>query len=140
MKRFSIVQTGYDINEVNRFIDVVINRLEKLSNENTILNNEIKRIKTENNNNEINNQNLSKALIAVQEATNKMKEMAQNEANMIIEEAKRNASSIVHEALVTAQRTENESDILKKNIMVHKSKLKTQIEILSKLIEESDEF
>ena len=34
MKRFSIVQNGYDIDEVNRFIDIVIRRLEKLDNEN----------------------------------------------------------------------------------------------------------
>ena len=34
MKRFSIVQNGYDIDEVNRFIDIVIRRLEKLDEEN----------------------------------------------------------------------------------------------------------
>ena len=34
MKRFSIVNNGYDINEVNRFIDIVIERLEKLNAEN----------------------------------------------------------------------------------------------------------
>lgn len=140
MKRFSIVQTGYDINEVNRFIDIVINRLEKISNENTILSREIEKLKEEKINNEINNKDLSRALIAVQETTDKMKEMANIEAKMIIEEAKRNASSIVHEALVSAQKIENESNILKKNIMVHKSKLKSQIEILSKLIEENNEF
>ena len=31
MKRFSIVENGYDIDEVNRFIDIVIGRLEKLN-------------------------------------------------------------------------------------------------------------
>ena len=44
MKRFSIVQTGYDINEVNRFIDIVVNRLEKISNENTLLTRENERL------------------------------------------------------------------------------------------------
>ena len=34
MKRFSVVQNGYDIDEVNRFIDIVIARLEKLNTEN----------------------------------------------------------------------------------------------------------
>ena len=34
MKRFSIVEHGYDIDEVNRFIDIVIERLEKLNTEN----------------------------------------------------------------------------------------------------------
>ena len=37
MKRFSIVENGYDIDEVNRFIDIVISRLEKLNTENATL-------------------------------------------------------------------------------------------------------
>ena len=37
MKRFSIVENGYDIDEVNRFIDIVIGRLEKLNTENATL-------------------------------------------------------------------------------------------------------
>ena len=37
MKRFTIVQNGYNIEEVNRFIDIVIKRLEKLNNDNSLL-------------------------------------------------------------------------------------------------------
>lgn len=140
MKRFSIVQTGYDINEVNRFIDVVVNRLEKISNENTMLTREIERLKEEKYTKQLDEQKLSKAIIAIEETTDKMKKLAKEEASMIIDEAKRNANSIVHEALVTAQRTENEANLLKKNIMVYKSKLKSQVEILSKLIEENEEI
>ena len=33
MKRFTITSEGYNVDEVNRFIDVVIKRLEKLNNE-----------------------------------------------------------------------------------------------------------
>lgn len=140
MKRFSIVQTGYDVNEVNRFIDVVITRLEKISNENMLLNREIERLKEENSSKKLDEQKLSKAIIAIEETTDKIKNLAKEEASMIIEEAKRNANAIVHEALVTAQRTENEVNLLKKNIMVYKSKLKTEVEILSKLIEENEEI
>ena len=34
MKRFKVVSNGYDMDEVNKFIDVVIKRLEKLNEEN----------------------------------------------------------------------------------------------------------
>ena len=37
MKRFTMTQNGYNVDEVNRFIDVVIKRLEKLNNENSLL-------------------------------------------------------------------------------------------------------
>jgi len=36
MKRFTIVQNGYNVEEVNRFIDIVIKRLEKLNNDNSL--------------------------------------------------------------------------------------------------------
>ena len=35
MKRFSIVSNGYNIEEVNNFIDIVIKKLEKLSQDNS---------------------------------------------------------------------------------------------------------
>ena len=140
MKRFSIVQTGYDINEVNRFIDVVINRLERISNENMLLNKEIEKLKEENSYKKIEEQKLSKAIIAIEETTDKMKNLAKEEANMIIEEAKRNANSIVHEALVTAQKTENEANLLKKRIMVYKAKLRSEVEILTKIIQENEKI
>ena len=35
MKRFTIVQNGYNVEEVNRSIDIVIKRLEKLNNDNS---------------------------------------------------------------------------------------------------------
>ena len=37
MKRFTVVNEGYNMEEVNRFIDIVIKRLEKLNNENAML-------------------------------------------------------------------------------------------------------
>ena len=36
MKRFTVVNEGYNMEEVNRFIDIVIKRLEKLNNENIV--------------------------------------------------------------------------------------------------------
>ena len=53
MKRFTIVNNGYNVDEVNRFIDVVIKRLEKEYNvitlENGIEYTEIDRINFNNN-------------------------------------------------------------------------------------------
>ena len=37
MKRFTIVNSGYNVDEVNRFIDVVIKRLEKLNSDNALM-------------------------------------------------------------------------------------------------------
>lgn len=145
MKRFSIVENGYNIEEVNNFIDVVIKKLEKLSADNNNYLIQLETLKKQGiANNQINNDNsidlkVSKALIAAQETTDKMKELAKEEASLIIKEAKENANAIVHEALVNAQRTEQEYELLKKNYNVYRTKLKALVEAQLELIENSEE-
>ena len=139
MKRFSIVQNGYDIDEVNRFIDIVIRRLELLDNENKKSLAEIESLKQKLNSssNQIDSEKISKALLAAQDASERMRSLAQEEAKMILEDAKRNANSIIHEALVEAAKTENEASLLKKNITVYKNRVKN---ILKSQLEIADEI
>ena len=138
MRRFSIVNNGYNIDEVNNFIDIVIKKLEKLSDDNNNYLMQLEELKKQS------NQNLdirvSKALIAAQETTDKMKELARQEADLIIKEAKDNASAIVNEALINAQKTEQDYQLLKKKYNVYKAKMeslvKAQLELLKDEIEE----
>ena len=127
MKRFSIVENGYDIDEVNRFIDIVIERLERLNAENASYIAKIDKLTTK-----IKESNdtvkLEKALLVVQDASDKIKEVAKEEAKIIVEEAKNNANSIIHEALVNAEKTEQERIILEKNIKMYKERVKSLIE------------
>ena len=139
MKRFSIVNNGYDIDEVNRFIDIVIGRLEKLNAENTAYAAKIEKLNAklvESNN----NSRLEKAILAVQETSDKMKEVAKEEAKIIIEEAKNNANSIVHEALINAEKTEHERMLLEKNMKIYKERVKSILEAELKLTEDLDKI
>ncbi len=149
MKRFNIVENGYDIDEVNRFIDIVIRRLEKLNNENNEyyqkVNELTEKIEKLNNNkpqqNDINNSSidsLNKAILAVQETADRMKSVAKEESRMIIEDAKRNANSIVHEALVKAEKTEIETAMLKKNINIYKSRMKSMLTSQLEMIDDME--
>ena len=107
MKRFSVVQNGYDIDEVNRFIDIVIARLEKLNTENVTYVAKIEKLTNQlKNNNTTDYSKLEKAILAVQDTSDRIKELAKKEADMILDEAKNNANSIVHEALVKAEKIE----------------------------------
>ena len=140
MKRFSITDNGYNIEEVNNFIDIVIKKLEQLSadNNNYLLQLEtLKKQQTQNVDLKV-----AKALVAAQETTDKMKELAKEEANLIIKEAKDNASAIVQEALINAQKTEQEYELLKKKYNVYKAKMHSlvaaQLELLKD--DESDEL
>ena len=139
MKRFNIVNTGYDINEVNNFIDVVISRLEKLNEENTKYLEIIDELKKNSQNKEevkntIDNDKLAKAIIAAEEASTMMKELAKKEAEIVLEDAKRNADNIIQESLIEASKNEQEAAILKRNIEICKNRVKSilnnQLEIL----------
>ena len=140
MKRFSIVNNGYNIEEVNNFIDVVIKKLEKLSEENNNYLQQLEEIKKERSVGV--DLKVSKALLAAQETTDKMKELAKAEAELIVKEAKDNASAIVQEALINAQKTEQDYQLLKKKYNVYKSRVeslvKAQLELLEEDLKEED--
>lgn len=143
MKRFSIVEKGYDVDEVNRFIDIVIERLEKLNTENTTYAAKIERLnaRIQEKDNTIDGQNvkkLEKAILAVQETSDRMKEVAKEEARIIVEEAKNNANSIVHEALIKAEKTEQERILLEKNMRIYKEKIKSMIEAQLRIASDLD--
>lgn len=142
MKRFSIVSQGYDIEEVNNFVDVVIKRLEKLNNENASYLNELSKLKEEvEKNKSFGNRTemqVTQAIIAANETANRMKQVAKDEASLIINEAKDNATAIVHEALVNAQKTEQDAALLKKNIDVYMARVKSLIEAQLKLMEDME--
>lgn len=137
MKRFSITNNGYDIEEVNRFVDIVIRRLELLNEENTKAKNKITELekKLSSCNTE---DKLSNALLAAQEAADKMKKLAKAESAMMIEDAKRNANAIIHEALLEAEKTENEAELLKKNIVVYKNRIKSLLQAQLEIVEDLD--
>ena len=132
MKRFSIVNNGYNIEEVNNFIDIVIKKLEKLSEDNKNYLIQLETLKKQTNQNV--DMKVAKALVAAQETTDKMKELAKAEAELIVKEAKDNASAIVQEALINAQKTEQEYELLKKKCNVYRAKMeslaKAQLELL----------
>lgn len=140
MKRFTITSEGYNIEEVNRFIDVVIKRLEKLNNENAALQLKISSLEEKLKSEKLEEAKLSEAILAAQQTSDRIKSLAREEANMIVEEARGNANSIVHEALINAEKTEHEAMLLKKNITVYKNRVKNIIKSQLEIADDLDKF
>ena len=144
MKRFSIVEKGYNIDEVNSFIDLVIKRLEEIIDDNNKYLLELEELKkkiedtNKNTHNEEMDKKVSKALIAAQETTDKMKELAREEADLIVREARENANAIIHEALIDAQKKEQEFEILKKNYNVYRAKVESLVKAQLELLKDKD--
>lgn len=140
MKRFSVVENGYDVDEVNRFIDIVIGRLEKLNAENAAYVAKIEKLNEKIQDNKCNDNKLEQAILAVQETADRMKEVSKEEARIMIEEAKNNANSIVHEALVRAERIEHDTMILEKNMIAYKERVKSLLEAQLRIAEDLDKI
>lgn len=137
MKRFTIKENGYDIEEVNKFVDIVIRKLEMLNNENITYKNKISSLEKKLEDVGSIDKKLSNAILAADDAAEQMKRLAKAESTMMIEDAKRNANAIIHEALIEAEKTQNEAANLRKNIIVYKNRvtslLKAQLEIADEL-------
>ena len=141
MKRFSIVNSGYDVGEVNRFIDIVINRLEKLNAENEAYKEKIAKLNEELANkptNEVDTSKLEKAIFAIQETSDRIKKASEEEARVIVEEAKNNANSIVHEALINAEKTEQKRILLEKNMRIYKERMRALVESQLNIVDDLD--
>lgn len=140
MKRFSIVESGYDINEVNKFIDIVIRRLEQLDNELRLSKTQVDVLTKQLEDAKKQDDRITKTLFAIQETSQKLKDTARQEADMIVEEARRNANAIVHEALLDASQKQHEALLIKKNITVYKARVKSLLEAQLEIAEELDKI
>lgn len=140
MDKFSIVDNGYSISEVNRFVDDVINQTENMLNKMKILDEENEKLKKEIEKYRENERNLSNALYKAEEAGSSIKKEAYEERNTIIEDARRNASRIVNDALLRAEKIEFKRETLEKNLRVYKRKLRLALEEQSAVIDEIDEI
>ncbi len=128
MEKFNVSNNGYDIQEVNNFVDRVSSEyesmLEKLKardQEIISLNNQLKHyqdIET----------TLNKAMLIAEDSSNQMKKVAREEAQLIIDEAKKNASHIVNDALIQAEKTEIEADNLRRSLKIYKARIKQVVE------------
>ena len=137
MKRFTIKENGYDVEEVNKFVEIVIRKLEMMKNENDTYKAKIASLEKKLEDVGSIDKKLSSAILAADDAAEQMKRLAKAESTMMIEDAKRNANAIIHEALLEAEKTQNEAATLRKNIVVYKNRvtslLKAQLEIADEL-------
>lgn len=164
MEKFSRVLRGYDPNEVNDFLDKVIAKVEamvkeleekdKKINELTKLNqddkqqiSDLKRLEQENltltskiAQFERMEENLKKAILMAEKTSEQIKLTAYQERDIIISDAKKNANRIVNEALLKAETIEKESDMLRRNMIVFKRRLKDALSTQVELIEDIEKI
>lgn len=138
MEKFNRTAHGYDPEQVNAFLDQIINQVEKIVGELKVRDERILELEEE-----LAKQDglrerlgqyqrmedtLNKALFMAQKTSDQIKNNAYRESELIVDEAKKNANRIVNEALLKADKTEMEAATLKRNINIYKRRLAAIIE------------
>ena len=149
MEKFSRILHGYNPDEVNEFLDEVIAKVEKMVESNRQKNEEILYLKSELNKQKMSQDvidkakkyddleaTLNKAIVMAEDTGEHIRRVAKQERDLILEEAKKNASIIINDALVRSEKIEYEASLLRKNIIMFKRKLKTNLEEQLKLVDD----
>ncbi len=138
MKKFKKTFRGYKVDEVNSFVCEVVSHVEGMINEIKDKNKEILLLKEEIKKYKRMEDSLNKSILMAQETSEQMRKIARVEAENIINDAKKNANKIVSTALDKASKIESESQTIKKNINIYKSRIRNIIEQQLEIIDDID--
>ena len=149
MEKFNRTLRGYDPDEVNRFLDNVIAQVETMISdikEKDAKIAELERIETENKalksklaQYERMEATLNKTIMMAQKTSEQVRMSTQKECEAVLEDAKRNANRIVNEALLRAEKTEEEANMLRRNINIFKRRVKDIVEAQLEVVNEMDQ-
>ncbi|MCI8446588.1 MAG: DivIVA domain-containing protein [Bacilli bacterium] len=150
MEKFNRTLRGYDPEEVNAFLDQVINQVEKMVAELKSKDQQIASLRyLEKENAALRERlgqyehmegTLNRAIMMAQKTSDQMKVAAHRESEVILEDAKKNASRIVNEALLRAEKTEQEASQLRRNMTVFKRRLREVIENQLEMVNDIDQI
>ena len=136
MKKFSREFNGYNKEEVNAFLNDVINETEKLLNKLERQEKEISSLRNDIIHYRDIEKSLNLALTNAQQVGDHIRKMATAESQSIVDEAKRNASKIVNDALIRSEKIELKRQQAERNLRVFKNKLRSIVEEQLEVVEE----
>lgn len=145
MKKFNRSLNGYNVIEVNSFIDDIIRRVESIIKEEEQIKREL--ISKDAKIKELENsllhyknieQELNASIINAQESGEYIKRLAKSERDAIINDARKNANRIISDALIRAEKTEYEAQVLRKNVTLFKNRVKVMLNQQLDIIEDLD--
>jgi len=131
---------GFDIDEVETFLDMVAEQFETLLRERNALNEEVLKLRTQLRDYQQVEKTLQETLMNAQQNINESRESSRREAELIVREAELRAEEIIEEARTQLQQLKNELLLLRaeKASFVNRLKqlLQSQVELLEVLSSE----
>lgn len=145
MRKFKRSIAGYDVNEVNAFVDDVIRKVENIIKEEEKIKRDIydkdtkiKELEATLEKYKVMENNLNNSILEAQNNVEYIKRVAKSERDAIISEARKNANRIISDALIRAEKTQYEAELLKKNVNLFKSRVRVMLNQQLDLIDDLD--
>jgi len=146
MDKFKRSLNGYNIEEVNAFIDDIIKKVEAILEEEKQIKHEIqlKDIKIKDLEQVVEHykgieKQMNTSIITAEESGEYIKRLAKSERDAIIEDARKNANRIISDALIRAEKIEYKTELLRKNIVSYKNRVRTMLNQQLDIIDDLDE-
>lgn len=131
---FNKALRGFDVDEVEVFLEKLADELDELQKENFRLNEEVEKMSERVNEYRKIEKNLQDALIAAQESSNRAADSARKQANLIIKESELKARQIVEKAKEEAGNIRTSVYRLREERDIIIAKLKSIVETQEKLL------
>ena len=138
MNKFDRSINGYNIHQVNAFVDDCVVKVDDMITKLKEKDLEIDRLNRELDHYKHMDETLNRAVVMAEEASSKYKASSLNESDLIISEAKKNANRIINDALLKAESIEEESQRLRRNIITYKRRMRNIIEEQMNLVDDLD--
>lgn len=138
MERFNSSFKGYNIDEVNRFVDEMTREYGAIIDKLRAKDAEISRLKRENE--ELRTASQKNSIGNLYSSSEEITRLAKYEARTIIDDAKKNASRIVNDALLEAEKIEVRAETLRRNMVVFKRKMRSVVKTQLETIEDIEEI
>lgn len=138
-QQFKVRFRGFDVREVDRFLEQMTDTFELLQQENENAQNEIRRIKLESQGYKEREETLKRAMLNSQKVLDEMKENAQKSAELIIANAELKAEKILNRAHKRLAQLHEDIAELKRQRMQIEVQIRSIIEVHTKLLEIGNE-
>lgn len=138
MNKFDKSFRGYNVSQVNAFVDDVVTNVDDMITKMKQKDMEIDRLNKELEHYKKMDETLNRAVIMAEESSQKYQNQSISESDLIISEAKKNANRIINDALTKAEKYEEEAQRTRRNIIVYKRRLKDLVDQQAELINDID--
>lgn len=127
-KQFERAFRGYEIEDVDDFLDQIARDLEQLMRENTDLKDQVEQLKEKNKSYQKMEETMHNAIVVAQETAEEVKQNAKREAELIKKEAERDAKQVLEDSRCRISKLLVEHEELLKRARVFKMRFRSFME------------